>query len=71
MKKKARKKKRKAEKGKKKSKKISLKKNKLRVSNEKVKDNSLIKIKSDWQKKAFVNRKQSGKSIRKIDVSIN
>ena len=35
-----------------------MKRNKLRISKKKVKDNNLIKIKSDWQKKALVNRKQ-------------
>ena len=58
MKKKAKKKKRKVRKNKKRSKKVSLKKNKLRASKEKVNHDDLIKTKSDWQKKALVNKKQ-------------
>ena len=51
MKKKAKKNKRKAKKKNKKPKKFSLKRNKSKTSNEKVFEN-VIKIKSDWQKKA-------------------
>ena len=58
MKKKAKKKKKKVKINKRKSKKVSLKKKKSISSKEKVKDNNLIKIKSDWQKKALVNKKQ-------------
>ena len=57
MKKKAKKNKRKAKKKNKKPKKFSLKRNKSKTSNEKVFEN-VIKIKSDWQKKALVNKKQ-------------
>ena len=41
--------------------KISFKKKKLVTSKEKIKDNNLIKIKSDWQKKALVSKKQYDK----------
>ncbi len=57
MKKKAKKNKRKAKKKNKKPKKFSLKRKKSKTSNEKVFEN-VIKIKSDWQKKALVNKKQ-------------
>ena len=63
MKKKAKKKKRKTKKNKKKTRKISLKKKKSKVSKEIIKDNDLVKIKSDWQKKALVNKKKYEKNI--------
>ena len=58
MKKKGKKKKKKIKKNKTGSKKILLRRKKSKVSIEKVKDKNLIKIKSDWQKKALVNKKQ-------------
>ncbi len=61
MKKKVKKKKRKLKNTKRNSKKISFKKKKQADSKEKAKDNNLIKIKSDWQKKALVNKKQYDK----------
>ena len=63
MKKKGKKKKKKIKKNKTGSKKISLRRKKSKVSIEKVKDKNLIKIKSDWQKKALVNKKQYEKNI--------
>ena len=63
MKKKTKKKKRKVKKNKTKSKKISFKKKKLVTSKEKIKDNNLIKIKSDWQKKHWLVKNNMTKNI--------
>ena len=71
MKKRAKKKKKKVKKSKKKSKKVFLKKKKLIHSKEKIKDNNLIKIKSDWQKKALVNKKQYEVDKKKYEHKSN
>ena len=56
--KKKKKKNKKSKKVKRQSKKISLMKKKLNETKNKIKDNNFIKVKSDWQKKALVNKKQ-------------
>ena len=58
MKKKPKKKKKRSKKVKKRSKRVLYSKRKLKQLEDKVKDNVLVKIKSDWQKKALVNKKQ-------------
>ena len=64
--KKKKKKNKKSKKVKRQSKKIPLKKKKLNETKNKIKDNNFIKVKSDWQKKALVNKKQYEKNIMNL-----